>query len=58
MLTEFAPQLKGFIDWLQQADPDVICLQEIKASQISFRYWISNWLDIPIITGFPRLKGL
>jgi exodeoxyribonuclease-3 len=23
---------KGFIDWLQQADPDVICLQEIKAS--------------------------
>jgi exonuclease III len=49
---------KGFIDWLQQADPDVICLQEIKASQISFHYWISNWLDIPIITGFLRLKGL
>lgn len=23
---------KGFINWLQQADPDVICLQEIKAS--------------------------
>ncbi|MBU3822164.1 exodeoxyribonuclease III [Flavobacteriaceae bacterium XHP0103] len=22
---------KGFIDWLQSADPDVICLQEIKA---------------------------
>jgi exodeoxyribonuclease-3 len=22
---------KGFLDWLQQADPDVICLQEIKA---------------------------
>jgi exodeoxyribonuclease-3 len=24
---------KGFIDWLQQANPDVICLQEIKATQ-------------------------
>lgn len=23
---------KGFIDWLQQANPDVICLQEIKAT--------------------------
>jgi len=24
---------KGFIEWLQQADPDVICLQEIKANE-------------------------
>lgn len=24
---------KGFLDWLQAADPDVICLQEIKATQ-------------------------
>ena len=24
---------KGFIDWLQHANPDVICLQEIKASE-------------------------
>ncbi|MBP6372918.1 MAG: exodeoxyribonuclease III [Flavobacterium sp.] len=23
---------KGFLEWLQQADPDVICLQEIKAT--------------------------
>ena len=22
---------KGFIDWVKAADPDVICLQEIKA---------------------------
>ena len=22
---------KGFLDWVQQADPDVVCLQEIKA---------------------------
>ncbi|QLE00855.1 exodeoxyribonuclease III [Galbibacter sp. BG1] len=24
---------KGFLDWLQSADPDVICLQEIKANK-------------------------
>jgi len=24
---------KGFLDWIQQADPDVICLQEIKATE-------------------------
>ena len=24
---------KGFLNWLQQADPDVICLQEIKANE-------------------------
>lgn len=24
---------KGFLDWIQQADPDVICLQEIKANE-------------------------
>ena len=24
---------KGFIDWLQQANPDIICLQEIKATE-------------------------
>ena len=23
---------KGFIDWLQAANPDIICLQEIKAT--------------------------
>ena len=24
---------KGFLEWLQQANPDVICLQEIKATE-------------------------
>jgi len=24
---------KGFIEWLQHANPDVICLQEIKATE-------------------------
>lgn len=44
---------KGFIEWLQQADPDVICLQEIKATEdqldlsvfdeagYSYNYWYS-----------------
>ena len=26
---------KGFIDWLQQANPDVICLQEIKKIELN-----------------------
>jgi exodeoxyribonuclease-3 len=34
MLTEFVAAIsKGFIDWLQQANPDVVCLQEIKVSE-------------------------
>jgi exodeoxyribonuclease-3 len=44
---------KGFIDWLKSADPDVICLQEIKALKeqldlsifdeagYTFHYWFS-----------------
>ena len=27
---------KGFLDWLIQADPDILCLQEIKASPEQF----------------------
>lgn len=44
---------KGFIDWLQSADPDVVCLQEIKAMKeqldlevfenagYKYNYWFS-----------------
>ena len=44
---------KGFLDWLQQADPDVICIQETKAQKeqlnaedftkagYPFQYWFS-----------------
>lgn len=44
---------KGFIDWLIAADPDVICLQEIKAMEeqldldlfieagYKYNYWFS-----------------
>lgn len=27
---------KGFVDWLQAADPDVLCLQEIKCDEAKF----------------------
>jgi endonuclease/exonuclease/phosphatase (EEP) superfamily protein YafD len=47
--------ISKFISWLQQANPDVICLQEIK-QQSRFRYWISSWLDIHIIIGFRLQK--
>ena len=48
-----AAMKKGFTDWLQQANPDVICLQEIKAMEeqvdteaiteagYPFQYWYS-----------------
>jgi hypothetical protein len=32
MLTEFVLQFLKFIEWLKQVNPDVVCLQEIKAS--------------------------
>ena len=44
---------KGFLDWLQAVDPDVVCLQEIKAMQeqldlsifkqagYAYNYWFS-----------------
>ena len=44
---------KGFLDWLKSANPDVICLQEIKALQeqleldvfegagYKYNYWFS-----------------
>jgi exodeoxyribonuclease-3 len=30
---------KGFIEWLKQVNPDVVCLQEITPEQLR---WISN----------------
>jgi exonuclease III len=49
---------KGFISWLQQANPDVICLRKLKQHQSRFRYWISSWLDIHIIIGFGYKKRI
>ncbi len=39
---------KGFLDWLQQADPDVICLQEIKANKDQLD------LDVFAKAGYPH----
>ncbi len=38
---------KGFLEWLQSADPDVVCLQEIKANQ--------DQLDLSLfeVAGYP-----
>jgi exodeoxyribonuclease-3 len=56
MLTEFVLQFLKFIEWLKQVNPDVVCLQEIKASGttsvIGFRMQ-----DTPIIIGFSYKKG-
>ena len=30
---------KGFLEWLQQANPDVICLQEIKATGYPYQFY-------------------
>ena len=32
-----AVEKKGFIDWLTQTDADVVCIQETKQIQASFR---------------------
>ncbi|TYP99733.1 exodeoxyribonuclease-3 [Tenacibaculum adriaticum] len=39
---------KGFIDWLQQADPDIICIQETKAQKEQL-----NHLDFEL-AGYPH----
>ncbi len=39
---------KGFLEWLQQADPDVICLQEIKANKDQLD------LDVFAEAGYPH----
>jgi exodeoxyribonuclease-3 len=43
---------KGFIEWLKQVNPDVVCLQEIKASQLPLLDF--NW--IPYHYWFPATK--
>lgn len=38
---------KGFLDWLQSASPDVICLQEIKANEDQFDTTVFEGIDYP-----------
>ncbi len=41
---------KGFLEWLQQANPDVICLQEIKATEPNTRSrYRKSRLPLPIL---------
>ncbi|MCB0427961.1 MAG: endonuclease/exonuclease/phosphatase family protein, partial [Mangrovimonas sp.] len=38
---------KGFLDWLQSANPDVICLQEIKANEDQFDTTVFESIGYP-----------
>ena len=33
---------KGFLEWIQQANPDIICLQEIKAQEAKMKMDMMN----------------
>jgi len=48
--------LKGFIEWLQHANPDVICLQEIKATQDQVPFLDIELAGYPYQYYFPATK--
>ena len=47
---------KGFIEWMQQANPDVICLQEIKATEDQVPYMDIEMAGYPYQYYFPATK--
>lgn len=47
---------KGFLDWLQHANPDVICLQEIKATQDQIPVEAIELAGYPYQYYFPATK--
>ena len=47
---------KGFIEWLQYANPDVICLQEIKATEDQVPYRDIEMAGYPYQYYFPATK--
>jgi exodeoxyribonuclease-3 len=47
---------KGFIEWLQYANPDVICLQEIKATEDQVPYMDIEMAGYPYQYYFPATK--
>jgi exodeoxyribonuclease-3 len=47
---------KGFIEWIQHANPDVICLQEIKATQDQVPYMDIEMAGYPYQYYFPATK--
>jgi exodeoxyribonuclease-3 len=47
---------KGFIEWLKQVNPDVVCLQEIKASpELLIGFQLAGY---PIIGFQPQKKDI
>ena len=46
---------KGFLDFLKRAKPDILCLQEIKISDVAY----NNLISLPIIiqSTFNTAKG-
>lgn len=47
---------KGFIEWLQHSNPDVICLQEIKATEDQVPYFDIEMAGYPYQYYFPATK--
>jgi exodeoxyribonuclease-3 len=47
---------KGFIEWLQHSNPDVICLQEIKATEDQVPYLDIEMAGYPFQYYFPATK--
>jgi exodeoxyribonuclease-3 len=47
---------KGFIEWLQHSNPDVICLQEIKATEDQVPYLDIEMVGYPYQYYFPATK--
>lgn len=47
---------KGFIEWMQYANPDVICLQEIKATEDQVPYMDIEMAGYPYQYYFPATK--
>ncbi|MDG1571685.1 exodeoxyribonuclease III [Robiginitalea sp. M366] len=47
---------KGFLTWLQQADPDVICLQEIKAQEDQLELEVFEKAGYPYHYWYPAQK--
>ena len=47
---------KGFIEWLQHSNPDVICLQEIKATEDQVPYLDIEMAGYPYQYYFPATK--
>lgn len=48
---------KGFLDWLQQESPDVLCLQETKANPSQLDDTLTSPDDYSVYWNYPERKG-